>query len=98
MKRYQFGDTAYITVEHQTYTLGTDTWALADPDSGFPKITIRDPNGLVKVDAASMSKMATGKFEYLYILASVAKVWTGWIDVENGNYPDREFISFEVKE
>lgn len=96
MKQYQIGDTAYIVLKHQTYTLATDTWAYVDPDSGYPKITIIDPNNVAKVVASFMTKKATGKFQYQYIIPadSVLGWWKGYIDVMNDSYPDRGYFGF----
>lgn len=98
MKVYSRGDTAYFSIIHEVYTLTTNTWAAGDPDATFPKITITDPGGTTKVDAASMTKRATGKFDYSYEIASdaVLGTWTGYIQVENGTYPDKEYFSFGV--
>jgi len=95
---YDRQDTIYITLGHETYDFATDTWSYADPDSGYPKITIIDSKGTTKVDATTMNKDATGKFQYLYEIAADAETgsWRGYIDVENGGYPDREYFSFEV--
>lgn len=99
-KQYQVGDSIFVGVKHEVYTFATDTWAVTDPDVGFPKITILNPSGVKKVDAVAMSKVATGKFTYQYELPSTDVVgnWRGWVDVENGSFPDREHFSFAVKE
>jgi uncharacterized protein YfaS (alpha-2-macroglobulin family) len=99
MKYYTEGDSVFVTLVHQTYTLSTDTWADADPDTTYPKITITDPDGTVKVTAATMTKDATGKYEYQYELPASPTVgtWTGYIDVENGTYPNRQQFSFGVR-
>ena len=100
---YQRSDTVYIKVQHKTYTFSTDTWALADPDSGYPKITIYDKDDTIKVNAASMTKKAVGKYEYSYQLASDAATttpgdpWYGWIEVANSTYTDRQYIAFDVE-
>ena len=99
MRAYEGGDTPFITCDHETYNFGTNIWALADPDSGYPKITILDKDGVNKVDAVTMDKVATGKFSYPYTLGltPVKGWWKGYIDVENGSYPDREWFEFEVR-
>ena len=101
---YDRPDTVFLTLEHETYNFLTDTWALADPDTGFPKITIIDPKGVTKIPAdpevpITMARDATGKFQYLYEILVNAEPgwWRGYIDVENGGYPDREWFSFLVK-
>jgi 2-oxoglutarate dehydrogenase complex dehydrogenase (E1) component-like enzyme len=96
---YDKNDTVYIKCIHKTYTFVTDIWVETDPDASYPKITILDPAGTVKVAAAIMSKKAVGKFEYLYTveLTSLAGWWTGYIDVANGAYPDRQPFGFDVK-
>lgn len=99
-KQYQIGDTAFIALKHQTYNFVTDAWALADPDTNFPKITIVDPDGTTQVSAVGMTSVATGKFQYQYTIpaASTLGWWRGYIDVENGSYPDREYFGFLLEE
>lgn len=96
--QYQPGDSVYISVVHQTYTLATDTWAEADPDTGYPKITIIDPSGTTKVDAQTMTQRATGKFDYSYELPTspTAGWWRGYVDVANAGAPDRQYFGFRV--
>jgi uncharacterized protein YfaS (alpha-2-macroglobulin family) len=79
--------------------LSTETWANTDCDATFPKITITDPAGTVKVNAASMTKKATGKYEYLYTIPAtpVVGTWVCIVDVENGTYPDRQNFDFGVR-
>jgi hypothetical protein len=95
---FDLGDTIYFPFVHQKYTLATDTWADANPDSGYPKITIIDPVDTTQVDAIAMTSMGTGLFEYLYTIASVAKAgtWTGFIEVQNDSYPDFKRFTFKV--
>jgi hypothetical protein len=99
MRAYEGGDTPFITCDHEIYDFTTDAWALTNPDAGFPKITLMDKNGVKKVDAVTMDAGATGKFSYLYTigLTPVKGWWKGYIDVENGTYPDREWFGFEVR-
>lgn len=99
MKYYNRLDSVYVTVLHETYTLSTDTWAAADADTGYPKITITDPAGTVKVSAVGMTKRATGKYEYLYELTStdVLGTWIIFILTENGGYSDKVYRSFGVR-
>ena len=99
MRAYEGGDTPFITCTHETYDFGTNSWALTDADSGYPKITILDKDGVKKVDAVTMDKVATGKFSYLYTLGltPVKGWWKGYIDVKNESYPDREWFGFEVR-
>lgn len=94
---YTYGDTPYIVVEHEVYTFATDTWALTNPSS--IKVTIKDPNGDVKVDDQGMTLKATGKYEYLYTLpeSPVGGWWTGYVDVTNEDKPDRQWFGFTVK-
>lgn len=96
---YDKNDSVYFKLNHQTYTYATNVWADSDPDVGFPTITIIDPSGSVKIAADIMVKKATGKFEYLYTisLSALTGYWTGFIDVANAGYPDRETFGFEVK-
>jgi hypothetical protein len=96
---YQQGDSVYLKLNHKTYTFSTDTWALADPDSGYPKITIMDTLSVVKVNATVMSKVATGKFESQYQLASDAAKgkWTGYVETCNSTYKDRQYFDFIVE-
>ena len=100
MKYFDKGDTVFITCEHEIYDFATDTWSLADPDSGFPKVTIIDPKEAKKVNAVTMSKAGgvTGKFQSLYELELIAEEgwWKGYVDVENGGYSTREWFGFEV--
>ena len=94
---YTEGDSPYITVEHEVYSFDTETWALTDPTS--IKITIIDPDGNTKVDAANMDRVAEGKYEYIYTLPASPATgwWRGYIDVVNGSRPDREWFGFTVK-
>ncbi len=96
---YQRGDSLYIKLNHKTYTLSTDTWALADPDAGYPKLTVVDSAGTTKVNALAMTKKATGLYEYLYQIASDAATgkWTGYIQTCNDTYLDRQYLAFEVE-
>lgn len=96
-RNYTYGDTIYITVEHEVYTLATDTWALADPTS--MKVTIKDSSGTTKVDDQDMDKKATGLYEYLYELpATPGKgYWSGYVDVVNASKPDRKWFGFMVQ-
>ena len=97
--RYQEGDSPYIIIKHYTFDLATEVWTLANPDANFPKITIADKNGVVKVDAVTIAPTATGTFGYWYELPASPALgwWRGFIDVENSGYPDREHFGFEVK-
>ncbi len=96
---YQQGDTVYFNLQHKTYTLLTDVWALADADTNYPKITITDSEGTVIINAVSMTNKATGKYEYLYQLASDAPTgtWTGFIETSNSAYLDKQYFAFEVE-
>jgi len=97
-EKIQIGDSVYVAVVHKTYTLATNTWAEADPDAGFPTITIIDPDGTTKVTAQAMTKRATGKYDYEYeIPASSEGLWRGYADTENGSFPNREYFSFKVE-
>jgi len=45
-----------------------------------------------------MTKKATGKFEYEYeIPAGGTGLWRGYVDVENGSFPARDFFTFKVE-
>jgi hypothetical protein len=97
-KKLQVGDSVYLAVVHETYTLATNKWAEADADTDFPKITVIDPDGTTKVDAVSMSNKATGKYDYEYEIPSDGEgQWTGYVDVENGTFPNREYFGFKVE-
>lgn len=95
---YDKGDSVYTKLIHKIYDLETDTWSLADPDSGYPKITIKDSQGTVKVNAAQMTKVDTGKYEHLYQLAGDAAVgtWNGHIETSNSTFKDKQHFVFEV--
>ena len=99
MIKYDRGDTFYRPVTHQTYSAATDTWTTADPDVGFPKITITDPDGSVKVDNIKMDPVATGIFEYRYEIPSdaVTGKWVVTYKWENNEYPDQTTINFMVQ-
>ena len=98
-KQLQIGDSVYIPVIHEVYTLSTNTWAEADPDAGYPTITITDPDGTVKVDAQAMTKKATGKFEYEYTIPAGGQgEWTGYVDVKNSTMPKRQRFTFTVED
>ena len=101
---YDRPDTLFLTLEHKTYNFVDDTWSYADPDTGFPQITIIDPKGVTKIPVdpetpEEMNRDATGKWQFLYEILATAEPgwWKGHIDVENGGYPDREWFSFLVK-
>jgi hypothetical protein len=99
MKVYDKGDSPFITLRNQVYTFATDTWADADADSNYPKITITDPAGVVKVNDASMTDTGTaGKYTYIYQLATDATPgrWTGVIRTCNSGYYDYEKFGFIV--
>jgi len=96
--KLQSGDSVYIAMQHETFTLSTNAWADADPDAGFPKVTIIDPDDTTKVDAQAMTKRATGKYDYEYEIPSDGEgQWTGYVDVENGTFPNREYFGFKVE-
>jgi uncharacterized protein YfaS (alpha-2-macroglobulin family) len=99
MITYNKGEAVYKACTNQVYTFSTDTWADANADSGYPKITIIDPDGTVKVDAASMSPVTTGKYEYEYTLATDAAKgkWSGKIETRYSEKPTIEFFSFAVR-
>jgi len=52
---------------------------LTDPGT-VPKITITDPDGTVQVDAASMTKTATGLYEYYFTPEATDPL--GWYSVK----------------
>ena len=95
---YDKGDSVYTKLVHKTYDFATDAWSLADPDSGYPEITIKDSAGTIKVNAVQMTKVDTGKYEHLYQLAGDAAVgtWAGYIETSNGTYKDKQHFVFEV--
>jgi len=98
IKQFQTGDTILVVITHQTYSFSTDTWADADPDANFPKITINKPDGTMVVNSVTMDTIATGKFQYPYeISLSDLGWWTGFIIVENNGYTDKEYFGFTVK-
>ena len=96
---YDKGDSVYTRLLHKTYDFATDAWSLADPDSGYPKITIKDSDGVLKVSAVQMSKVDTGKYEHLYQLASDAATgtWAGDIETCNSTFKDKQHFVFEVE-
>lgn len=96
---YQEGDAPYIVIEHYTYDLATDVWALANPDATFPKITLYDAAGTLKVAAVTILPTAAGLFGYRYIIPADPATghWYGWIDTEDGTYPDRVHFGFDVE-
>ena len=98
-KIYQNGDSVYLAcVPHESYSLDSNTWTAVDPDTGYPVVTIIDPDGDTKVNAAAMAKVATGKFDYEYTLPSSSEgQWRGYIDWKYGGYPHREHFTFEVE-
>ena len=96
--QYQIGDTFYLKVTHETYAFSTDTWTESDPDTGYPLITIKDPSGTTLIDAVAMTKAATGKFQYKYILTGlVAGQYSGFVESKDGGYPDREPFGFRIR-
>ncbi|KAF0138173.1 MAG: hypothetical protein FD153_1480 [Rhodospirillaceae bacterium] len=98
MKTYNRGDSIYITCVHEKYTLATDTWAEADADATYPKLTVLDSAGATKVNAAEMTKKATGKYEYQYQIAADAALgeWSGYVQTSNTANLDREYFRFQV--
>lgn len=99
MRTYNRADTVYVACTHQTYNLSTDAWTTADADDNYPKITITDPAGTVKVNGTSMTKITTGKYESRYELASDATQgeWSGFVETSNNEYTDRKYFSFAVR-
>ena len=98
-KQLQVGDSVYIPVVHETYTLATNVWAEVDPDAGYPKITIVDPDGTPTITATGMTKKATGKFEYEYTIPAGGQgEWTGYVDVLNSTKPNRQYFTFTVED
>jgi hypothetical protein len=97
--KYQRGDSPYIKVQNKTYSYATDTWSLANADSGYPKITITDSLGVVKVNGVGMSAVITGKYEYQYQLAADAALgkWSISIQTSNGSYLDKDYDYFDVE-
>ena len=98
MRVYQYGDTVFITCLHETYDFDADTWTAANPDSGYPKITIIDSAETTKENATAMSLAATGKWTFQYTIPASPETgrWTGYVDVENDEYPDRQPFVFQV--
>jgi len=164
MRVYQEGDSVFLTCLHETYDFDGDAWTAANPDSGFPKVTITDPDSTIRVSAIAvsasasftvgltvtgttseatgviiskpdsttlalaeitgtwesgetitdtstgtstttsaligdaMTAAATGKHTYQYELpaSSATGRWTGYVDVENGGYPNRQPFVFQV--
>lgn len=96
---YDKGDSVYTRLIHKTYDFATDAWSLADPDSGYPKITIKDSAGTVKINAIQMSKVDTGKYEHLYQLAgdALAGTWAGYVETCNSTFKDKQHFVFEVE-
>lgn len=99
MKHYNRGDSPLITCKHKIYDLSSDAWSYADPDSGYPKITIVDADGTTKVNATQMSKAAVGKYQYQYQLDSDAAQgdWSGFIETCNNTKKDKKYFAFEVE-
>uniref|UniRef100_A0A6M3KHB5 Uncharacterized protein n=1 Tax=viral metagenome TaxID=1070528 RepID=A0A6M3KHB5_9ZZZZ len=96
---FQIGDSVYIPVVHEVYTLSTNSWSESDADAGYPKITIISPDNVTKVDAQAMTKKATGKFEYEYTIPAAGQgEWTGFIDVLNSTKPNRQYFTFKVED
>jgi uncharacterized protein YfaS (alpha-2-macroglobulin family) len=96
---YQLGDTPYIRSLHEVYDFSTDTWSETDPDDGYPKITIISPSGDTLVNAAVMTKVTTGRYEYQYPLALDAETgrYRGFVEVEIGGNPNRKYFTFIVE-
>jgi uncharacterized protein YfaS (alpha-2-macroglobulin family) len=96
---YQQGDTFYVKCQHKTYDFSSDAWSLANPDSGYPKITIIDSAGTTKVNAVSMTKVAVGKYEYSYQIESDASTgtWVGYIQTANSEKLDEQHFAFDVE-
>lgn len=97
MDKYQPKDTVHIKILHETYNFATDAWAAAAPDA--IAVTLTDSQGTVVLNAAGMTLVATGKYQYLYQLAVNAPSgqWQGYIEVTNGGYTDREYFVFKVE-
>ena len=95
---YNRGDTVYITYKFETYTYSTETWAVADADTGYPKVTIVDYAGTTKVDAVAMTNVATGRYEYQYQLAADAVLGKWYVKVQGckGGYYRIDSTTFEV--
>ena len=167
MRTYQYGDTVLITCLHETYDFDNDAWTAVNPDSGFPRLTIIDPDDLRQLSSievssnasftvgltvtggtstahgvvaskpgsttlvlldcceetgswesgeaitdtgtgssttaslltgVAMTLAATGKHTYQHELpaSSATGRWTGYVDVENGGYPNRQPFTFQV--
>lgn len=97
---YDKGDSVYFRLIHKIYDLATDAWGLANPDDGYPKITIKDSSGATKIDAVEMSGgNPVGKFEYTYQLATDAPTgkWTGYVETSNSTFHDKKYFAFGVK-
>ena len=60
MERTALGQHEYIHIINEPDADGLNQ----DCDSGYPKITLWDPSGVVMVDAATMSKTTTGEYTY----------------------------------
>jgi len=99
VRTYNKADTVAVFAENKTYNFTTEVWTTGDADANYPKITITDPDGTVKVDAASMTKDTTGKYEYLYQLATDASKgeWIGYVQTANNSKTDKKYFSFAVR-
>lgn len=103
-KQYQVNDTAFICVAHEVYDFATDEWSLEDADENYPKITLIDADEVTVVDAATMDKVALGKYTYRHKIVSSGDYkppsgqWTGFVQIMAGTYPSIQYFSFNVKE
>lgn len=59
MRTFQYGDTVLVTCLHETYDFDNDVWTVVNPDTGYPKVTIIDPDGVIRISAIKVSDSST---------------------------------------
>ena len=99
MKNFDKGDSPFTTLEHSTYNFATKVWTLANADTGYPKITITDPDGAVKINGVAMTNVGTGLYTHEYQLDPTAKEgwWPCVIQTSNSGFLDYKKFGFMVK-
>lgn len=80
MRNFKRGETITAECRIKAYDPSSGLYAYADPDTGYPKITIIDPDGVTVVNNIQMTtKISTGRFQYDYTTLTTASA--GWYTI-----------------
>lgn len=78
------GETVLIEEHVQWWSVAAQVYADVNSDPGYPKVTLTDSAGVVRLNAEAMSNAATGWYEYYYDVPSSAPsgTWSGEVETQ----------------